>query len=312
MVDIDDTFTMDPEDLKKKIGPHSKVVLIVHMSGAAGNIEPVMKIARDNNLMVLEDCAQANGAKLNGHYAGTFGDVSIFSLQINKNITAGEGGVVTTDDDHLYKRIFAAHDLGYARNNKGQLLETCEDERYQFWGAGTRMNEMTGAVALAQLEKIDRITSSMREAKWKIRRALEDTTGVEFRKILDPDGDTGSFLISTFKDPETCEKFTQAVRSEGIKGEGDLNICLTMEEWGLHWYFNNLSLVNKRSISPSGWPWTLKENEFAKGYSYDRSVLPRCSDLAARSMLLMVPSGLGDDEVDDITAAFKKVSNHLL
>ena len=94
MIDIDDTFTMSPEDLEKKIGPHSKVVLFVHMSGAAGNIEPVMKIAHKNGLKVLEDCAQSNGAKLKGRPIGSFGDIGIFSLQINKNITAGEGGMI--------------------------------------------------------------------------------------------------------------------------------------------------------------------------------------------------------------------------
>lgn len=312
MVDIDDTFTMDPEDLKRKISPRSKVVLIVHMSGAAGNIEPVLEIARKNNLLVLEDCAQANGAKLKGRYIGTFGDMAIFSLQINKNITAGEGGVVTTNDDHLYKRAFAAHDLGYARDNKGHLLETCEDERYQFWGAGARMSELTGAVALAQLEKIGRITSSMRDAKWTIRRQLEEIPGLGFRRILDPEGDSGSFLITIYPDASTCARFTEALRAEGIRGEGETNICLTLEEWGLHWFFNNLSLVNKRSISPSGWPWTLEENAFSRDYSYERKTLPRCDDLASRSMLLMIPSRMGDEEIRDIVAAFKKVAGRLL
>ncbi len=312
MVDIDDTFTMDPEDLKRKISPRSKVVLIVHMSGAAGNIEPVLEIARKNDLLVLEDCAQANGAKLKGRYIGTFGDMAIFSLQINKNITAGEGGVVTTNDDHLYKRAFAAHDLGYARDNKGHLMETCEDVRYQFWGAGARMSELTGAVALAQLEKIGRITSSMRDAKWTIRRQLEEIPGLGFRRILDPEGDSGSFLITIYPDASTCARFTEALRAEGIRGEGETNICLTLEEWGLHWFFNNLSLVNKRSISPSGWPWTLEENAFSRDYSYERKTLPRCDDLASRSMLLMIPSRMGDEEIRDIGAAFKKVAGRLL
>jgi dTDP-4-amino-4,6-dideoxygalactose transaminase len=312
MIDIDDTFTMSPKDLEGKIGPHSRVVLLVHMSGAAGNIKPVLEIARKHNLKVLEDCAQANGAKLNGKSIGTFGDIAIFSLQINKNITAGEGGMVITSDDHLYKRSFAAHDLGYMRSNKGHLLETCEDERYQFWGAGTRMSELTGAVALAQLEKIDKITSAMRTAKWKIRKQLEGIPGLKFRRILDPDGDTGSFMINILPDPGTCRKFVDALRAEGIKGERDSNLCLSMEEWGLHWFFNNLSLVNKRSISASGWPWTLSENAFGREYRYDRKTLPNCDDLASRSTLLMIPSALTDQDIDDVVTAYRKVAHHLL
>jgi 8-amino-3,8-dideoxy-alpha-D-manno-octulosonate transaminase len=312
LVDIDDTFTMSPEDLERKIGSHGKVVLLVHMSGAAGNIEPVLKIARKHDLLVLEDCAQSNGAKLNGRCIGTFGDIGIFSLQINKNMTAGEGGMIICSDTHLYKRCFAAHDLGYARDDKGKLMQTTDDERYQFWGAGARMSELTGALALAQLGKIERITSAMRTAKWKIRRRLEGIRGLKFRRILDPEGDSGCFLITIYETPEICRRFTEALKAEGIRGEGSSNPCLTMEEWGLHWFFNNLSLVNKRSISPGGWPWTLAENAFAESYTYERKTLPTCDDLAGRSAMLMVASSLGEGDIDDIVTAFRKVAKRLL
>ena len=312
LIDIDDTFTMSPDDLKEKIGPHSKVVLFVHMSGVAGNIEPVMKIARKHNLKVVEDCAQANGAKLKGKHIGTFGDVAIFSLQLNKVITAGEGGMIMTNDDHLNKRLFAAHDLGYDRDNKGHLLETSDDERYQIWGAGARMSELTGALALAQLGKIDTITSHMREAKWKIRNQLEGIPGLEFRRILDPDGECGSFLITILRDAESSSKFVEAIRAEGIRGEGEINVCLTMEEWGLHWAFKVPSLLYKRSYSSSGWPWTLAENAFAKDYSYDRSTLPTANDLCSRSVIMMVPSKMSEGDIRDVAAAYKKVAKNLL
>ncbi len=312
LIDIDDTFSMSPTDLESKISNNSKVIIIVHMSGASGNIEPVMEIANKHNLKVLEDCAQANGARHKGKYVGTFGDAAIFSLQINKNITAGEGGIITTSDDHLYKRIFAAHDLGYARDNKGHLLETSDDPRYQIWGAGSRMSELTGALALAQLGKIENIVSHMRESKWRIRRALENIEGLGFRKVLDPEGDSGSFLISIYPDADTCKRFTEALRAEGIRGEGEINICLTLEEWGLHWAFKNPSLVNKRSFSASGWPWTLAENQFAKEYSYERNTLPNADDLCSRSALLMVPSKMTDRDISDIATAYKKVAKHIL
>jgi 8-amino-3,8-dideoxy-alpha-D-manno-octulosonate transaminase len=312
MIDIDDTFTISPEDLKNKISPRSKAVLFVHMSGAAGNIKPVMEIARENGLKVLEDSAQSNGAKLDGKYIGTYGDIGIFSFQINKNITAGEGGMIICNDEYLYRRCFAAHDLGYARNDKGQLMQTSDDERYQIFGAGARMSEVTGALALAQLGKIDKITAAMRNAKWKIRKQLKDIPGLSFRRILDPSGDSGCFMITIYETPEICKKFTDALKAEGIRGkEGSLH-TLTMEEWGLHWFFNNLSLVNRRSISPGGWPWTLSENAFAKEYRYDRKSLPNCDDLASRSALLMIPSSLTDDDINDIVVAYKKVAKHVL
>jgi 8-amino-3,8-dideoxy-alpha-D-manno-octulosonate transaminase len=220
--------------------------------------------------------------------------------------------MIICNDTHMYKRCFAAHDLGYARDDKGKLMQTNEDERYQFWGAGARMSELTGALALAQLGKIDRITSAMRSAKWKIRRQLEGVRGLKFRRVLDPEGDTGCFLITIYETPEICRRFVEALKAEGIRGQGPSNPCITMEEWGLHWFFNNLSLVNKRSISPSGWPWTLAENVFARDYTYGRKTLPNCDDLASRSGMLMVASSTQEQDVTDIVTAFKKVAKRLL
>ena len=143
---------MDPRDLQRKITPHSKAVLIVHMSGAPGNIEELVQIARAAGLAILEDCAQSNGASIHGRLTGTFGDIAVFSFQLNKNMTSGEGGMIVCDDEHLYKRCFAIHDLGYARNDAGRLDPA--DERYQLWGVGSRMSELAGAMALAQFNKL--------------------------------------------------------------------------------------------------------------------------------------------------------------
>jgi dTDP-4-amino-4,6-dideoxygalactose transaminase len=312
LVDIDETFSMAPEDLERKISPRTKVIVLVHMSGAPGDIDAVMEIARRAGVMVLEDCAQSNGASYRGRPIGTFGDLGIFSFQINKNITAGEGGMIICSDDHLYKRCFAAHDLGYARNDKYNLMDVIDDPRYQIWGAGARMSELTGALALAQLGKIDAVTRAMREAKWKIRSELAGVSGLGFRRIIDPEGDSGCFLIPIFPSPEICRRFIDALRAEGIKAQGSRQLCLTMEEWNLHWAFNNPSLVHKRSFSESGWPWRLKENSFGRKYSYRRETLPTASDLAARSGLLMVSSNLADSDAADIVAAFKKVAAQLL
>jgi len=310
LVDIDDTFCMSPRDLERKIGPHSKAVLVVHMSGAAGRIDQIVSVARRAGLMILEDCAQANGATYHGKPVGSFGDMAIFSFQLNKNISSGEGGLIVCDDEHLYKRAFAVHDLGYARDAAGRL--DTSDQRYQLWGVGSRMSELTGAVMLAQLAKLDRITAAMRRAKWTIREALADIPGIGLRTIPDPQGDSGPFLITTYRTPQLCRRFTEALQAEGIRGpEGSL-ACVTMEQWGLHWYFNNASLVNRRSLAPDGWPWTLPANAFAKDYAYDRGALEVCDDLASRSALLTIASCLDEQDVASIITAFRKVAAALL
>jgi dTDP-4-amino-4,6-dideoxygalactose transaminase len=312
LVDIDNTFDMSPADMERKIGPHTKAVLYVHMSGAGGDVRAIVDIARRHNLLVLEDCAQANGATLHGQPIGTFGDIGILSFQLNKSITAGEGGMILCGDDHLYKRCFGIHDLGYARDNVGSLMDTSCEDRYHLWGAGARMSELAGGFLLAQSAKLQDINSAMRSAKWRIRRELEEIKGLELRRIVDPAGDTGAFMIYLLENGNRAQQFTDALRAEGIRGQGYAKPCISMREWGLHWYFNNKSLVNRRSLHSSGWPWTFPQNDFAAGYNYGKGALPVCDDYAERGAMLKVPSCLTDADVRDIVTAYKKVAKKLL
>lgn len=310
LVDIDDTFCMDPADLERKIGPHTKAVLFVNMSGAPGHNEQIAEICRRRGLFLLEDCAQAIGASLHGRPSGSFGDIGIYSFQANKNITSGEGGLLVTEDETLYKRCTAVHDLGFARNKYGRLDPL--DERYQLWGVGGRMSDLTGALALGQLGKVDKITQHMREAKWKIRARIKDLPGLGFRNIIDPAGDSGSFLITLYPTPDICQRFTAAMKAEGIKGPDGSLTCITMREWGMHWYFNIPSLVKKRSWSRDGFPWTHPANSFALDYSYDKGTEPICDAMSEHAALLTIASVLTDEDIDDIVAAFHKVGRVLL
>ncbi len=310
LVDIDDTFCMSPEDLRQKITPHSRAVLFVHMSGCTGHIDQVTAICREKGLKLVEDVAQANGATFKGKPLGSFGDLAIFSFQLNKNMSSGEGGLIVCDDEHLYKRCFAIHDLGYARNAAGRLDPT--DERYQLWGMGCRMSEVTAAVALAQARKLDRIVRAMRTSKWAIRRELKKIPGLQFRRILDPAGDSGPFLITIYPSADIARRFTDALRAEGIRGVPGSTACLYMEEWGLHWHFNVPSLTHRRSLSSDGWPWTHPANAFAAEYRYDRGTLPMCDDMARRGALLTIASCLTAKDRQEIVQAFRKVAAKML
>lgn len=306
LVEVDDTFCLDPDDLLAKIGPHSRAVLCVHMSGAPGRIQQIAEIARRHGLNLIEDCAQAAGASQAGHPVGSFGDAAIFSFQLNKNMTSGEGGLVVTDDETLHRRIVALHDLGYPRTEEGRL--DTSDATCQLWGYGARMSDLTGALALAQLRKLPGITGAMRSAKWRIREAISGISGLAFREIPDPAGDSGPFLITLYPDAARCRAMVEALRAEGIRGpEGSL-ACLTMREWGLHWYFNIPSLTARRSNDRGGFPWSHPANAFAAAYDYRRGALPATDDLHDRSALLSIASSLTEQDIDDIIRAFRKVA----
>jgi 8-amino-3,8-dideoxy-alpha-D-manno-octulosonate transaminase len=304
LADIDETFCLNPAEVEKRITPKTRGIIMVHMSGAPGDVKAIQKIARHHKLFLLEDCAQCNGGSVNGQKVGTFGDMGIFSFQMNKNMSAGEGGCVVTNDFRLYQRAFACHDMGYMRDKNGRLM--FDEPDLCLWGIGCRLDELRAAVLRVQLKKLPRIIKAMQHSKYRIRKALEKSPGLELRKIVDPAGDTGCFLITTYPDAETAKKVNQALRAEGIvtSPQGVSNIVMT--DWGLHLYTNNVSLVQKASVDGSGFPWKLAENA-GLGGSYGKGTCPVADSLFERSILIAIPSCLTRRDEDDLIRAFEKV-----
>jgi dTDP-4-amino-4,6-dideoxygalactose transaminase len=304
LADIDDTFCMNPEDVKRKITTKTKGILMVHMSGAPGNVLAIREIALTHGLFLLEDCAQCVGGSIQGKRVGTFGDMGIYSFQMNKNMTSGEGGCIVTNDQRLYQRAFACHDMGYPRDEIGRLK--FDDPDLCLWGKGCRLDELRAAVLRVQLQKLPRIIGSMNQSKYRIREALSGMSGVQLRQIQDPAGDTGCFLISTYPDATTAIRVNQQLKDLGIVTfpQGISNILMT--EWGLHIYSNIVSLVKKTSIDSLGFPWNLAENS-GLARNYAKGACPYADSLFERSILLPIPSCLTRQDEDEIIQAFRIV-----
>jgi 8-amino-3,8-dideoxy-alpha-D-manno-octulosonate transaminase len=304
LADIDETFGLDVRNIESKIGPRTSGIIMVHMSGAPGNVKPVADVARAKGLFLLEDCAQCCGGSIDGQKVGTFGDIGIYSFQPNKNMTCGEGGCVITNDEGLYSRAFACHDLGYLRDQNGRLK--VRDPEVSLWGRGCRMDELRAAILRVQLGKLPQITGAMRASKYRIRQAVESFPEVGLRRIQDGSGDTGAFLITTYTDPATAQRVNKMLLEEGIVASpgGISNILMT--EWGLHLYYNILSLVQKTSIDNQGFPWSLAENADLRQHNYSRGACPAADSLFERSLLLAIPSCLTEQDEADIIYAFQK------
>ena len=309
LVDIDDTFTIDPKSLEERISDKTTGIIVVHMSGAPADIEAILEVAKRRNLFVLEDCAQCIGGSVKGKRVGRFGDMGIFSFQMNKNMTSGEGGAVVTNNRRLYDRAFACHDLGYARNEQGRLITT--DPDLCLWGQGCRLDELRAAVLRVQLAKLPNITASMHRSKYRIREALGKLAGIRLRRIVDPAGDTSPFLITTYEDAETARRVNKALRAEGIvtHPQGISNIVMT--DWGFHLYYNIVSLVQRTGVDCGGFPWNLVENRGLRA-EYAKGTCPVADDLFERSILLAIPSSLTERDEADIIGAFEKVHRALL
>jgi dTDP-4-amino-4,6-dideoxygalactose transaminase len=307
LADIDETFCLDPEAVRKSMTPRTTGIIAVHMSGAPANIVDLVKIARERGLFLLEDCAQCAGGSVQGKKVGTFGDMGIFSFQINKNMTSGEGGAVVTNNTRLYHRAVACHDTGYARDENGRPifdnLDLC------LWTRGYRIDELRAAILRVQLKKLPKVIARMHTSKYRIRAALAEYPQARLRRIVDPGGDTGGFLITTYDDAATANAVSRALKAEGIATltQGLNNIVMT--GWGLHLYYNIVSLVHRTSADTKGFPWNLTENEKSKT-SYAKGTCPVADSLFERSILLAIPSCLTGEDEKDIIRAFQKVLSH--
>lgn len=304
LVDIDATFCMDPDDLAQKIGPHSKAVLIVHMNGSSGRLDDLLKVARDHNLRVLEDVAQGNGGSYKGRPLGSFGDMATFSFQLNKHITSGEGGMVVTDDESLYRRAWACHDMGYPRDDNGRLVQ--DNPETQLWGQGSRMSELTAAMLAAQIDKLDTIVANMRRQANRLYAGLQDIAGLQLRYRPDPDGDTGASVLMIWPDAATCQRMVETTRAAGVCTPSGGNNARIDPNWGLHVYYYNRSLVERRSLTSVGRPWSDPLNTFAADYRYDKGSLPQADDLFSRSNVIMLTPTWTDDLTGQVIAIFRQ------
>jgi 8-amino-3,8-dideoxy-alpha-D-manno-octulosonate transaminase len=279
--EVDDSLSMDPVDLDRKITPRTRLIVVVHMAGAPCDMKQLMAVARKRHVPVLEDCAQANGATFEAKSVGTFGHIGLFSLQINKNITAGEGGLLITDDEGLYLKMLAAHDVGVPWHAGSPVA----DARYLTWGSGRRMAELIGAVAGVQLKKLGRVVGHMRASKKRLKAMLDDTPGLTWRRQNDPAGDTASALVFYAADRARAARIVVAIRESQLFGASRL------AEFGMHIYYNIPQLVQKAPLSPAGNPWSLPQNAGIVR-EYGKGACPASDALFERAVTVGIPSTL--------------------
>lgn len=169
--DVDpSTGLLDPASVEDRIGPRTRAVIATHLFGHPGSAEPLARVAADRGLALIEDCAQAYGASTRGRKVGTFGALACFSLQQGKHITCGEGGLVVTGDDRLARRcrLFVNKAWPYGE----------PDPDHEFLAPNYRMTELQGAVALAQLRKLDRLLDARTETAEAFCRSARNLRGV--------------------------------------------------------------------------------------------------------------------------------------
>jgi len=264
LAEIDESLSLDPNDIEHRITPRTKAMIPVHMLGNPCNMDRIMEIARKHNLLVLEDSCQAAGASYKGKKVGTIGDMGAFSLNVFKTINSGDGGLVVTNDQNLYERAFGAHDQGHKPNRFG-----VEVGSRSIIGLNFRVNEITAAVALAQLKKLDSIVATLREKRSKLKNLIQGAKGFKFRILNDPDGDASTLCTVIFNTREQAMKVTGALGSK------------TIDQSGWHVYANMEHIM---------------EHLKSQGRPHTQGAYPKTDDILSRAMNIsigVVDGGLG-------------------
>jgi 8-amino-3,8-dideoxy-alpha-D-manno-octulosonate transaminase len=291
LADVNDSLTLDPADVERRITNRTKAIMAVHIRGTPCDLDGLSKVAKDYGIDLLEDVAQAAGATYKGKKLGTYGRAASYSFQLNKMISAGEGGAILTDDKLVYQRSVMFHDVGTP-------YRSWEDKSLKFDfepfpGVNYRMNEISAAILKEQLKKIDWIIRDIKKNKAKIKKGISDIDAITFRHINDP-GEAGISLVFFTEKQEQALLFKKALRAEniwttsgsypGVVYDPQINDGHVFMHWG-H-IFKGIQRVSKR---------------------YQASL-----DLLGRAVHLDISPLLSDADMDDIIAAVHKVADGIL
>ena len=291
--EVDHSFNLDPDDIEHRITPNTKAIIVVHLQGNPADMDRIVPVARKHNLRIIEDCAQSLGASYKGRPVGSMGDIGIYSLQLNKTITAGEGGAVASNNPELFERASRFHDLGMLRAPHQQWIG--EQRLSPFAGCNFRMSEFAGGVLLAQTRKLDRIIQDVRSNAQRVYEGVRDLPGIKFRHLPDSAGELGTGVYVDFRNKQRRDRFMDLMKAENVPANAPAGSALLPVQ---------PYIENKATVHPA---WPTFTSERGKSIQYGAACCPRTIDVLNRFAGVLMDPKFTRRETDDIIAAIRKV-----
>jgi 8-amino-3,8-dideoxy-alpha-D-manno-octulosonate transaminase len=237
--EIDETLCLSAEGIEKALTPKTKGVCLVHMCGGNANMDAIMAVIKKHNLILVEDAGQAFASSYKGIYTGLFGKAGSYSFDFFKIATAGEGGVLVTNDEDTYKKadVYSDHGHNHIGAKRGM-------EDHPYLGFNYRISELHAAVALAQTRKVPGLKEKNRKHKKFMQDLLSKNSNIGFAKLGDESGDSATFLNILMPDPETAKRTVDEMNAGGVAGFDYwfLNMYHFVNQWD---HLKKLSTVSK-------------------------------------------------------------------
>ena len=274
MADINETLTIDPADIERKITKYTKAIIPVHMINLACDMNAIMKIARKHKLLVCEDACQAVGVSYHGKRLGTIGHTGAYSFNQYKNITCGEGGAVVTNNDRTYERSLMYHDAGaFTRNYASSVKEPF------FPGVNFRVSEIQGAIMGEQLKRLDGFIGKLQEG----RKIMVDIfAGTDKFKVVEHNDEANAVGLALIF----------ASRKEALAFKEKQKAGLLIES-GRHVYTNWEPLLKQRSFHPRMNPFKWARRKII----YKKDMCNKTLDILSRSLNIGIPYEWSTKEV---------------
>ena len=289
-----DMYCMQPQSIEQRLSDRTAAIIVVHLFGQPTDMNPVLDIANRRGIPVIEDCSQAYLTEYRGRLAGAMGALGCFSMQQSKHMTAGDGGIVITNDDDLAMRARLFADKGWPRQG--------EARDYLFLGNNYRMNELTGAVACAQLGKVESVVAMRRAAAQKLTDRINAIAGVNPPRVRDNCKHSyWQYVITIDEDllGVSPRDFTAVLSAEGIPaGVGYIGRPIYMTQM----------LRERSAYGTSHCPW---ECRFAgRSIEYREEDCPNTLDILRRVIVMPINENYTEQDINDIAKALDKVAGH--
>lgn len=291
--EIDETLCLSAEGIQKAITPKTKGVCLVHMCGGMADMDAIMDVVNKNNLILVEDAGQAFSSSFKGVATGLFGKAGSYSFDFFKIATAGEGGVLVTNDEDVYKHADYYSDHGHSHIGAKRGME-----QHPILGFNYRIGELNAAVGLAQTRKVPYIREVNRKHKQMLTDMLSQTRGISFARLADPGGDSATFLNLLMPDTESAKRVVDEFNNSGVTGFDYwfLNMYHFINQWD---HIKEMRTASRLPVEILGAP-----------QDYSNLQLPKSQEVIGRLISFGIRCTWTEEQVkqlaDNISACVKK------
>jgi dTDP-4-amino-4,6-dideoxygalactose transaminase len=288
------TFNMDADEVEKKVNGRTSGIIAVHLFGNPCDMDAIMASAAKRQIPVIEDCAQAYCTPYKGKWAGSIGDIGTFSMQQTKHLPTGEGGMTITNNPDYAMRMALFRDKGWENRTRWG------PRAYTFLGLNYRMNELTGAVARAQLRKVEGVVKAMSRLGNLLTELIRDIDGI-FACPVTPGGEHSYWLYAFRVTGFEPQEFIKALQAEGIPAAWGYTVTPI--------YLCTDALASKRTFGRTSYPF---DSPYYQGsIEYKEGLCPVAERELKEIGTFRFYENWSEDDIREVARAFRKVADGL-